>query len=125
MLERFTWFKQSAYLWRGDGLNVYHRAWLLITTLLGGTAVALLTLSDPLPTYRAIVERTPLTIFSFAGIPVAVLVYPVYSVLCFILSLSALRRPEASERFMGDLARRRARPSRSDLACSRQRPRAP
>ncbi|HEX9438167.1 MAG TPA: ATP-binding protein, partial [Roseiflexaceae bacterium] len=87
-----------------------HRAWLLITTLLGGTAVALLTLSDPLPTYRAIVERTPLTIFSFAGIPVAVLVYPVYSVLCFILSLSALRRPEASERFMGDLARRRARP---------------
>ncbi|HEX9370565.1 MAG TPA: hypothetical protein VF897_06140, partial [Roseiflexaceae bacterium] len=87
-----------------------HRAWLLITTLLGGTAVALLTLSDPLPTYRAIVERTPLTIFSFAGVPVAVLVYPVYSVLCFILSLSALRRPEASERFMGDLARRRARP---------------
>jgi L-ascorbate metabolism protein UlaG (beta-lactamase superfamily) len=27
MLERFTWFKQSAYLWRGDGLNVYIDPW--------------------------------------------------------------------------------------------------
>src|SRR4029453_18629595 len=73
-------------------------------------AVALLALSDPLPTYEAIVERSPVKIFSLAGIPVLVLVYPCYSVLCFILSLSALRRPAASERFMGDLARRRALP---------------
>jgi L-ascorbate metabolism protein UlaG (beta-lactamase superfamily) len=27
MLERFTWFKQSAYLWRGDGVNVYIDPW--------------------------------------------------------------------------------------------------
>src|SRR5438046_5696488 len=27
MLDRFTWFKQSAYLWRGDGLNVYIDPW--------------------------------------------------------------------------------------------------
>jgi L-ascorbate metabolism protein UlaG (beta-lactamase superfamily) len=27
MLERFTWFKQAAYLWRGDGLNVYIDPW--------------------------------------------------------------------------------------------------
>jgi signal transduction histidine kinase len=87
-----------------------HRAWLLVITLLGAVAVALLALTNPLPTYEAIVERSPVNIFSLAGIPVLVLVYPVYSVLCFILSLSALRRPVASERFMGDLARRRARP---------------
>jgi hypothetical protein len=72
--------------------------------------VALLALFNPLPTYESIVERQPLAIFSLAGVPVLVLVYPVYSVLCFILSLSALRWPAASERFMGDLARRRARP---------------
>src|SRR3546814_2756497 len=54
--------------------------------------------------YEAIIERSPVKIFSLAGVPVLVLVYPVYSVLCFILSLSALRRPMASERFMGDLA---------------------
>jgi L-ascorbate metabolism protein UlaG (beta-lactamase superfamily) len=27
MLDRFTWFKQSAYLWRGDGLTVYIDPW--------------------------------------------------------------------------------------------------
>jgi hypothetical protein len=87
-----------------------HRAWMSIVTLLGGGAVALLALTDPLPTYQAIVDRSPVTIFSLAGIPVVILIYPVYSVLCFVLSFSVLRRPEASARFMGDLARQRARP---------------
>jgi L-ascorbate metabolism protein UlaG (beta-lactamase superfamily) len=27
MLERFTWFKQSAFLWKGAGLNVYIDPW--------------------------------------------------------------------------------------------------
>ena len=27
MLDRFTWFKQSAYLWRGDSINVYIDPW--------------------------------------------------------------------------------------------------
>jgi L-ascorbate metabolism protein UlaG (beta-lactamase superfamily) len=31
MLERFTWFKQSAFLWRGDGLNVYIDPWDVTT----------------------------------------------------------------------------------------------
>jgi L-ascorbate metabolism protein UlaG (beta-lactamase superfamily) len=27
MLDRFTWYRQSAYLWRGDDLNVYIDPW--------------------------------------------------------------------------------------------------
>jgi L-ascorbate metabolism protein UlaG (beta-lactamase superfamily) len=27
MLDRFTWFRQSAFLWRGDGINVYIDPW--------------------------------------------------------------------------------------------------
>ena len=27
MLERFTWYRQSAYLWQGDGINVYIDPW--------------------------------------------------------------------------------------------------
>ena len=27
MLERFTWYRQSAYLWKGDGQNVYIDPW--------------------------------------------------------------------------------------------------
>jgi L-ascorbate metabolism protein UlaG (beta-lactamase superfamily) len=29
MIDRFTWFKQSGYLWRGDGLTVYIDPWEL------------------------------------------------------------------------------------------------
>ena len=32
MLERFTWFKQAAYLWRGDGIAVYIDPWGVTTT---------------------------------------------------------------------------------------------
>jgi L-ascorbate metabolism protein UlaG (beta-lactamase superfamily) len=31
MIERFTWFKQSAYLWRGDGIAVYIDPWGVTT----------------------------------------------------------------------------------------------
>ena len=31
MLDRFSWFRQSAYLWRGDGLNVYIDPWGITT----------------------------------------------------------------------------------------------
>ena len=31
MIDRFTWFKQSAYLWRGDGLSVYIDPWGVTT----------------------------------------------------------------------------------------------
>jgi L-ascorbate metabolism protein UlaG (beta-lactamase superfamily) len=27
MLDRFTWFKQAAFLWRGEGINVYIDPW--------------------------------------------------------------------------------------------------
>ncbi len=27
MLDRFTWYRQSAYLWEGDGINVYIDPW--------------------------------------------------------------------------------------------------
>jgi L-ascorbate metabolism protein UlaG (beta-lactamase superfamily) len=27
MLDRFTWYRQSAYLWKGDGINVYIDPW--------------------------------------------------------------------------------------------------
>jgi L-ascorbate metabolism protein UlaG (beta-lactamase superfamily) len=31
MLERFTWFRQSAYLWKGDGVSVYIDPWGVTT----------------------------------------------------------------------------------------------
>jgi two-component sensor histidine kinase len=93
-----------------------HRAWLAAVTALGLAALALLAFADPLPSLAQVVyERAPgawdgARAALALGVPAAVLIYPVYSVLCVVLALLALRRPESSERFMGDLARRRARP---------------
>jgi signal transduction histidine kinase len=47
---------------------------------------------------------------SLDAIPFAMLLYPFYSVLCFFLSLDALRHPATPGRMMGEVARRRARP---------------
>lgn len=44
------------------------------------------------------------------GVPVVMIVYPVYTLLCILSSLDALWRPAQSERIMGDEAQRRARP---------------
>lgn len=86
-----------------------HRIWLSIVSILGAIALLLPLVVNPLPSYGELRTPSP-PIFSLGGVPVFLMVYPVYSVLCIVLSLSALWRPEASERFMGDLARRRARP---------------
>ncbi|HWQ11780.1 MAG TPA: ATP-binding protein [Roseiflexaceae bacterium] len=92
-----------------------HRAWLAAVTALGLAALALLAFADPLPSFGQVVyERAPdwgpAPAALAMGMPAAVLIYPVYSVLCVVLALLALRHPEASARFMGDLARHRARP---------------
>lgn len=105
----YLWYLVIA--WYTDALNERrHRAWLVVISLLGATAVVLLAAGDPLPSYDEVIGRNPSAIFSIRGIPVAILIYPVYSILCIVLALAALRRPSSSERFMGDLARRRARP---------------
>ncbi len=44
------------------------------------------------------------------GVPVVMIVYPIYTLLCILSSLDALWRPAQSERIMGDEAQRRARP---------------
>ncbi len=84
-----------------------HQVWPWLVGTLGFIALGLLFFA---PTYEDLNEQTPAGTFTPGGIPVVTLVYPAYSVLCIVLALSALRRPAGSERFMGDLAQRRARP---------------
>jgi len=87
-----------------------HRLWAASVGALGLGALLSLLIANPLPSYDDVVGRAPITVFRLAGLPVVVLIYPIYSTLCILLALSALRHPTASERFMGDEARRRARP---------------
>ncbi len=105
----YLWYLVMA--WYSGALHVRnHRIWLLAVTALGLAALALSLVTSLLPPYQQFRGELSPPIFSIVGIPVVLLIYPVYSTLCIILSIAALRHPSASDRFMGDLARRRARP---------------
>jgi signal transduction histidine kinase len=104
----------SSYLWylviiwyTGMLRTGRHSAWLWIVSLLGLLALGLLLFA---PSYKELTHQPPASIFSVEGVPAIMLIYPLYSVLCIVLSLSALRRPAGSDRFMGALAQQRARP---------------
>lgn len=86
------------------------RRWLAAVSALGLLALATLLLVDPLPDYSDVVGRGARPLFAAGPLPAVALVYPVYSVLCTLFALAVLRTPAGSERFMGDEARRRARP---------------
>jgi len=91
-------------------LHRRQRPWFLLTVLLATGLVGLLLFANPLPSYLQVAQLRLSATPSVGGVPLLILVYPFYIVLCISLSLDALRRPGPSSRVMGDLARRRARP---------------
>jgi signal transduction histidine kinase len=105
----YMWYLMIAW-YTGVLRSLRHRVWVTLAGALGLCALLSLVIANPLPSYEDVVNRSPIAIFLLAGLPIVALVYPLYSTLCIVLSLSALRHPMASERFMGDEARRRARP---------------
>ncbi|MFN8459104.1 MAG: hypothetical protein U0401_31390 [Anaerolineae bacterium] len=88
----------------------WQRPWLFLTTGLAVVLTGLLILANPLPSFVQVVQLKLSATPEIGGIPLLILVYPLYITLCIVLSLAALRRPAPSGRVMGDLARRRARP---------------
>jgi signal transduction histidine kinase len=91
-------------------LHRRQRPWLAFVTLLGGALIGLLLVANPLPSYQQVTQLELAATPAISGIPLLILAYPLYIILCISLSLDALRRPGPSGRVMGDLARRRARP---------------
>lgn len=88
------------------------RPWLGLTLLLLvlgllGLALGILLLAVPGAQFDQIRQFVR---WSIASIPLLALGYSSYVILCFGLSLDALRRPGPSHRIMGQLARQRARP---------------
>ena len=96
------WYTGVLRLWQ-------HRIGLAVVTLLGLMGLGQLVL-NPLPSYEEVLTRAQVSLITVAGIPIPALAYPFYSILCIVLATLALFHPQASDRFMGDLARRRARP---------------
>ncbi len=63
-----------------------------------------------LPTFADVVTFGRKSYLPTAGAPLLVIVYALYNIACIALAIHALRHPEPSARWMGDLARQRARP---------------
>jgi signal transduction histidine kinase len=105
----YLWYLAMAWYTGAVGAG-RHRLLVPLVGGLGALAVLILAVVNPIPSYEQFLAQPSPPIFTLLGIPVALLVYPIYSLLCIVLALLTLRRPAASERFMGDLARRRARP---------------
>jgi len=87
-----------------------HLLWLGCILLLFLALVGLLVFTSPLPSFSAAAQLQLSAPVAIDGLPVLLLLFPIYIVLCIGLSLDALRHPQPSVRMMGDQARRRAHP---------------
>ena len=94
----------------GDKLKRRHRPWFAGTTVLAAGTFIMLIFANPLPSFVQAAQLDLAETLSMGGVPLLMVIYPVYILLCIALSVDVLRHPAPSERIMGDLARRRARP---------------
>ena len=113
----FTWY--VAMLWY-DGywsearseLRRRHRLLLWASAAFAGVLALLYLLARPLPFTIALgglsldLSTTP----AVSGVPLLVLLYPLFILACTLFAIDALLRPGPTSRAMGELARLRARP---------------
>ncbi len=103
-------FVFSAPFTGSSRLHKRQRPWFIIAVLLGLGLVGLFVFTNALPSYWQVIQLNLAASPAVSGVPLLILAYPFYILLCIGLSLDALRRPEPSTRMMGEEARLRARP---------------
>jgi signal transduction histidine kinase len=103
-------FVLTAPLTGSTSLHKRQRPWFVFAVLLALGLAGLLVFTNALPSYRQMIQLNLTAWPAIRGVPVLILAYPPYILLCLGLALDALRRPEPSTRMMGELARLRARP---------------
>ena len=111
----FAWYVLMLWytgFWDGRESHLYRRQlpWFVLSVLLTLFMLGLLIFANPLPDIVHAAQLDLSGVPALDGIPLLILAFPIYILLCIFLSLDALLRPAPSGRLMGDLARRRARP---------------
>jgi hypothetical protein len=85
-----------------------HRPWFVVMCLFASGLIVLALAFNP--TFVQAISLDFHNTLTLGGIPPLLLAYPGFIVLCIVLSIDALGRPERPERMLGDLARQRSRP---------------
>jgi signal transduction histidine kinase len=106
-----AWY--GALLWYAGyrfGRPHTHRFWVALVLGLAGSIGLLLVFANPLPSYEYVAgSRLVLQTPSLAGVPLLILVYLLYALLCYLLPLDLLRLPRG-ETGLPARTRERARP---------------
>ena len=95
---------------RGSPMHRRQQPWFAGMSALLILLVGLLLYANPLPSLTQLMALNLNATLSVWGIPVLILVYPGYILLCIGLALNVLRRPGPTDRWSGAQARLRARP---------------
>lgn len=107
----FAWY--AAMLWH-SGFRFTaphpHRLWTAITAGLGAGVLLLLGFANPVPTYGHVAGRLLSATPAVFGVPVLILLYVLYALLCFLLPLHLFTLPTPPANPWLNDARRRARP---------------
>jgi signal transduction histidine kinase len=115
VLAPLAWYLLTLWyvgFWENPGtrLRRWHRPWVPLLIAYPILLIILMNVARPLPTYLQLTELDFTGTTALAGVPILLLLYPPFGLLCILLPLDALRHPAPSQRMMGDLARQRARP---------------
>jgi signal transduction histidine kinase len=115
VLAPFAWY--LVMLWyagfweeHGSPTRSRHRGWFVLLVGMTVCMTCLLIFANPLPSFTQAAQLNLNATPSILGVPIVILFYPLYILLCTGLSLDALLKPGPTLRVMGHLARQRARP---------------
>lgn len=86
------------------------QVWSWLVAALTPLVMLLVLFANPFPSFRNVLQLRTVATPSISGVPIVIPVYVFFNLICIVLALDAVRRPEASGRLMGDIARARARP---------------
>ena len=111
----FAWYLLMLWFtgfWDAPQSALFHRhlPWLVANVFFTLLLVGLILFANPLPVFSldAVIDLTQIP--SLGGVPLLVIGYPLYIVICISLALDCLLHPAPSSRLMGDQARQHSRP---------------
>ncbi|MBN1318814.1 MAG: hypothetical protein JXA42_25260, partial [Anaerolineales bacterium] len=110
----FIWYATMLWyagFWDNKQTELYNQQkfWFTLISIIVIAFFGLFVFFNPLPSFWQMAAFNLSAAPSIGGIPILMVAYPIYCILCVTLSLSVLRRPGPSSRLMGKAARERAR----------------